>query len=78
MISSGSMRLQRLLPIANAIACALFVLLREPATAEYLAQSDQARRSGGVIFTSPSKSSTPQEYKHECDLVEAFMKRPVK
>jgi hypothetical protein len=45
------MRLRRLLPIANALACMLFVVLREPAAA-YLAEVDEARRNGGVFFNS--------------------------
>jgi hypothetical protein len=46
------MRLRRVLPIANALACVLFVVLREPAPAAYLAEVDEARRNGGMFFNS--------------------------
>ena len=35
-------------PNCNALACVLFVVLREPAPADYLAEVDEARRNGGV------------------------------
>jgi len=38
------------LPIANVIACVLFVLLRQPAPAWYLDESDQARLRGSTIL----------------------------
>lgn len=46
------MRFQRLLPAANLISCALFVLLRERAPAGYLAEVDEARLSGGMFLNS--------------------------
>ena len=46
------MRLRRVLPIANVLACVLFVVLREPAPAAYLAEVDEARSSGGAFLTS--------------------------
>jgi hypothetical protein len=42
----------RLLPAANVIACVLFVLLRAPASIEYLDEVDGARRSGGLFVNS--------------------------
>jgi hypothetical protein len=46
------MRLRRVLPLANALACVLFVVLREPAPVAYLAEVDEARRNGGMLFNS--------------------------
>ena len=46
------MQFQRLLPLANALACALFVVFREPASPVYLAEIDEVRRSGGVLVNS--------------------------
>ena len=42
------MTLKRLLPLANAIGCLLFLLLREPAPPQNLALIDNARRNGGL------------------------------
>ena len=47
-IHSLCMRLRQVLPIANTLACVLFVALGEPAPADYLAEVDEARRNGGV------------------------------
>jgi hypothetical protein len=46
------MSYRRLLPAANLIACVLFVVLRAPAPAEYLAEVDDARRAGGIFINS--------------------------
>jgi hypothetical protein len=43
------MTLRRALPIANLVACALFVVLREPAD---LSAADKDRLEGGMSFTS--------------------------
>jgi hypothetical protein len=42
------MTLNRLFPLANASACLLFVLLREPAPLQNLALIDNARWNGGL------------------------------
>jgi hypothetical protein len=41
---------RRILPIANVVACLLFVLLREPASSAYLAEVDDARQRGGFVL----------------------------
>ena len=41
--------LRRTLPIANVIACVLFVLLREPAPASYLEEADRERVRGSMF-----------------------------
>lgn len=46
------MRFQTILPLGNLISCALFVLLRPPAPAEYLREVDQARATGSIFENS--------------------------
>jgi hypothetical protein len=46
------MRPRLLLPVANLVASLLFVALREPARAGYLAELDAARRVGGWYMES--------------------------
>jgi hypothetical protein len=46
------LRFRRILPIANAIGCLLFVVLREPTPRAYLAELDEVHRTGGVLLNS--------------------------
>lgn len=48
------MRYRVLLPICNAVACGLFVLLRAPLAPGYLAEVDAAWRNGAMHFDSGS------------------------
>lgn len=43
------LRIPWVLVLSNAAACALFVILREPASPEYLAEVDAARQRGGMF-----------------------------
>ena len=45
-------RFRWLLPALNLAGCALFVVLRAPAPADYLARLDEAHRTGGFLLTS--------------------------
>jgi hypothetical protein len=45
-------RCRWLLPVLNLAGCALFVVLRPPVPADYLARLDEAHRAGGFLLTS--------------------------
>lgn len=45
-------RYRWLLPALNLTGCALFVMLRPPVPAEYLAEVDAVRRTGGLVINS--------------------------